>query len=258
MSFASEFRPCVIIPVYNHGSTVGDVVDACADHGLPVMLIDDGSNADTKKQLRAITRRMDNCALHTLPVNRGKGSAVAYGLKKAYEAGFSHALQIDADGQHDLEQIVIFLDQAHKVPDMLIAGQPIYDDSAPTSRKIGREITNFWVMVETISREIPDAMCGFRVYPLTACHRLLSSKRLSLRMEFDIEILVRLYWMGVRMKFLPIKIIYPEGGRSHFHLFRDNLAISRIHTILFFNMLIKFPHLILKKIKRHLKKGESR
>jgi glycosyltransferase involved in cell wall biosynthesis len=258
MNSVSKFRPCVIIPVYNHGSTVGDVVDACIHHRLPVILVDDGSNTYTKQQLQRITQKVNDCTLYTLPVNRGKGGAVSFGLKKAYEAGFSHALQIDADGQHDLEQIEIFLNQAHEMPDMLIAGQPLYDESAPTSRKIGREITNFWVMLETISRDIPDAMCGFRVYPLTACYRLLSSKRLSLRMEFDIEILVRLYWMGVRMKFLPIKIIYPEGGRSHFHMLKDNLAISRIHTILFFTMLIRFPHLLINKIKHHLKNGDRR
>jgi len=257
MSISSEFKPCAVIPVYNHGKTAENVVAACLVHRLPVILVDDGSDEETKKYLQDIIQKDTGCILFTLPFNLGKGGAVSHGLKRAYEAGYSHALQIDADGQHDLEQINIFLRQAKKTPHKLIGGRPLYDESAPRGRKIGREITNFWVMLETVSRDIPDAMCGFRVYPLAACYRLMASKRLSLRMEFDIEILVRLYWSGVQMVFIPIKIIYPEGGKSHFRMIKDNLAISRIHTILFFTMLPRLPRLLFNRIKRQVKKGDT-
>jgi acyl-CoA synthetase (AMP-forming)/AMP-acid ligase II/glycosyltransferase involved in cell wall biosynthesis len=251
MNPPSNISFCAVIPVYNHGSTTGTAVDRLVKQGLPVFLVDDGSDAATKKQLTEIVKRVPDCTLFTLPKNLGKGGAVAHGLTKAYQAGFSHALQVDADGQHDLEQIGRFIGQARKLPEALIAAKPVFDEAIPKGRKIGRKITNFWVTIETLSRDIPDAMCGFRVYPLQPCYRLLTAKRLTLRMEFDIEILVRLHWRGIRMQFLPLRVFYPTGGTSHFRMLKDNLAISRLHTILFMGMLLRFPMLLLRKIKRY-------
>ncbi|RPJ05505.1 MAG: glycosyltransferase family 2 protein [Spirochaetaceae bacterium] len=242
--------PCAIIPVYNHGPTAGAVVGSLAVRNLPVILVDDASNAETKAALARIVSETESCFLYTLPVNLGKGGAVSHGLRKAFESGFTHALQIDADGQHDLGQVDAFMKYAQLSPGTLVGGMPQYDDSVPKARLIGRGITNFWVMVETLSRDIPDAMCGFRVYPLAACNRLLTTKRLRRRMEFDIEFLVRLHWRGVRMKFIPVKVIYPEGGISHFRMFQDNIAISLMHTQLFFGMILRLPILLARKIKK--------
>ena len=251
------FKPCAVIPVYNHGRTAGRVAASLARHHLPVILVDDGSDAETKTALAAVVRDVPGCVLHTLPENTGKGGAVSHGLIKAFEAGFSHALQVDADGQHNLEPVDLFLREAGKDPDALIGGRPIYDESVPKGRKIGRGITNFWVTIETLSRDIPDAMCGFRVYPLAPCHRLLTTRRLRRRMEFDIEILVRLHWRGVRMRFLPVPVTYPPDGLSHFRMFRDNLAISLMHTRLFFGMIFRFPVIIFRRLKR-LRLGRKR
>lgn len=246
----STFKPCAVIPVYNHGKTAHAVTAELIANDLPVILVDDASNQETKTDLAAIVARHKEARLFTLPVNLGKGGAVAHGLLRAAEAGFSHALQVDADGQHDLGEILHFIEASRANPGKLIAGRPVYDESVPFARKIGRKITNFWVAVETVSRDIPDAMCGFRMYPLAPVYRLLSKKKLSERMEFDIEILVRLHWRGVRMLFFPIRVIYPEGGISHFRMIKDNFAIAGIHTLLFFGMLPRFFMIIARKIGR--------
>lgn len=243
------FNPCALIPVFNHGASAGPVVRALVNAGLAVLLVDDGSDHRTKEQLASIVEEIDNVHLFTLPVNLGKGGAVTHGLLKAHELGYSNALQVDADGQHDLSHIKDYLDLAAENPELLIAGRPVYDETAPLGRKIGRKITNFWVSIETLSRDIPDAMCGFRVYPVPACAKLLKKKKLGYRMEFDIEILVRLHWSQTRMKFIPLKVIYPSDGISHFNMLKDNIAISKMHTILFFGMIIRLPIFFLRTLR---------
>ena len=221
-----HWRACAVIPVYNHGSTARAVVESLVARNLPVILVDDGSNAQTKADLAAIVADFSQASLLTLETNQGKGGAVAAGLIHARSLAFSHALQVDADGQHDLSAIQRFIDQAQQFPGYMVCGRPEYDASVPKSRLVGRKITNFFVAVETLSRAIPDAMCGFRVYPLAETEKLFAKRKLSRRMEFDIEILVRLFWQKVPMLFLPVKVVYPEGGISHFRLIKDNLAFA--------------------------------
>ncbi len=205
-----------------------------------------------KKTKLFIEKEIDNCHLFVLDVNQGKGGAVMHGLKEAYKMGFTHALQVDADGQHDLDKIELFIGESFKAQDSLICGYPVYDESVPKSRASGRKLTTFFVSLETLSRDIVDAMCGFRVYPLNETFKLISKKRLRRRMEFDIEILVRLHWMGLKMNFYPVKVIYPENGISNFRMFYDNVAISVVHTLLVIGMIFRSPILIGRKIFKKL------
>ena len=180
--------------------------------------------------------------------NQGKGGAVMTGLKTAYQQGFSHVLQVDADGQHDIDHCQSLLQVAQKHPKQLISGQPIFDDSIPFSRRFSRHITHFWVWIETLSFSVKDSMCGFRVYPLAPCIELMNKQTLGKRMDFDIEIMVRLYWQGTTSRFLPTKVIYPEDGISHFQPLNDNLLISWMHTRLVFGMLLRSPKLLWQKL----------
>ncbi|MDR1811466.1 MAG: glycosyltransferase family 2 protein [Candidatus Fibromonas sp.] len=230
----SEIRCAALIPVYNHGKTLETVVNNVQSHGLSaVILVDDGSDAQTKEFLNALKGR-DGIILHTRAGNGGKGAAIISGFEIARQNGFSHVLQIDADAQHDTEAVPFFLKAMAKHPDGLICGMPEYDESVPKSRLHARKITNFWVMLETLSWDIPDAMCGFRIYPVEKCRDLAIRAR---RMGFDIEILVKLYRSGVKTYFYPVKVYYPKEGVSHFRMIRDNIEISFLHAYLFIGML---------------------
>ena len=246
----SELKICAVIPVYKHGETVGAVVRALSLMDIPSILVDDGNVGASKEALVAVNQDFPTSTLVSYPVNGGKGFAVCAGLKKAIELGYTHALQIDADGQHDLSNVSFFCKAAKKHPEGLIAGLPTYDGSVPKSRERGRLITNFWVMVETLSCTIPDAMCGFRMYPLENIRSVLNKGFFDYRMGFDIEVLVRLNWAGIKMYFYPVKVIYPEGGISNFRMLQDNLAISKTHTFLFFGMLIRLPRLLLRHFSK--------
>ena len=253
-------NPCVVIPVYNHGEALAGTLENLAVYDLPTIVIDDGSDEKTKAIVADLAAKTD-IELVSLPQNLGKGGAVMAGLRFADKRGFTHALQIDADGQHDLSDIDKLLDKARKQPGALISGKPQFDDTVPASRLYGRWITRFWVWIETLSLDIPDAMCGFRVYPLKSTIQLLDDRKLGLRMDFDIEVAVRLYWRGVAFVPVPTRVIYPEGGTSHFQVLQDNWRISRMHTILFFGMLLRLPILLFRKLglrKNHWSTLEER
>lgn len=239
-------KPCIIIPVYNHGETLAATLDDLASFGLATYIVDDGSNSRTKKLLDAIEADYDIARI-TLDENQGKGAAVMTGFRKAWADGYTHAIQIDADGQHDTGDLGVMIDEAWKNPDALISGDPQFDDSVPASRLYGRKVTRVWVWIETLSLRIPDAMCGFRVYPLEACVKLIDDVRIGPRMEFDIEIAVRLYWRGVPFIAIPTRVVYPEEGTSHFRMWQDNVRISWMHTRLFLGMLLRSPLLLLRK-----------
>ncbi|MBA7941669.1 glycosyltransferase family 2 protein [Citrobacter sp. RHBSTW-00271] len=245
------FSPCVLIPCYNHGAMMSGVLDRLQPFNLPCIVVDDGSDKATQDQLARLAAEYSNLTLIRLPVNAGKGAAVISGIQAAADAGFSHAVQVDADGQHAIEDIPRLLALAKEHPAALISGQPIYDDSVPRSRLYGRWVTHIWVWIETLSMQLKDSMCGFRVYPVTPTLQLAQRVTLGKRMDFDTEVMVRLYWQGNPSYFIPTRVIYPQDGLSHFDALKDNLRISLMHTRLFFGMLPRIPALLFRRSSTH-------
>jgi glycosyltransferase involved in cell wall biosynthesis len=224
-----SFRLCAVIPTYENPATIRRVVLGVREHVADVIVVNDGSGPEGTNAVAALEREKLAIAVHR-DANGGKGAAVKSGLGKAHELGFTHALQIDADGQHALGDVPAFVEQARARPEALILGQPVFDESAPKGRTIGRKITLFWTHLETGGRVIGDPMCGFRIYPVAAA---LATKTRSDAMDFDPEIAVRMVWAGVPVVNLPTRVRYigeDEGGVSHFRMFRDNVLISWMHT----------------------------
>jgi glycosyltransferase involved in cell wall biosynthesis len=240
------FTACVVIPVFNHEHAIASVVDSVRVHGLPVLLVDDGSHPACARELQRLAKLADVTLLRH-EFNRGKGAAVCTGLRAARQRGFTHAVQVDADGQHTLGDIRRFVDEARAHPGSLICGAPLFDADMPTSRRYGRALNHAVVWLETLSFDVVDSMCGFRVYPLEPTLALLDQRRLGSRMDFDIEILVRLHWRDVPMRWLPTKVSYPHDGVSHYRVFFDNVHVVGLHLRLFVEMLVRLPVLLWKK-----------
>jgi glycosyltransferase involved in cell wall biosynthesis len=247
----NTIQACVVIPVYNHEHAIVRVLNDIHQFNLPCILIDDGSDASCRAVLKNYAdENSDWVALQCLPSNQGKGEAVMAGLFLAEQLGYSHAIQIDADGQHCISDIPKFIQSAELEPDTLIAGIPIFDQSVPKARLYGRYLTHIWVWINTLSLSIKDSMCGFRIYPINSTVQLLRKTKIGSRMDFDTEILVRLYWQGLTIRQIPTAVQYPIDGVSHFQVWRDNVLISRMHAKLFFGMLIRSPRLLLQKFRR--------
>jgi glycosyltransferase involved in cell wall biosynthesis len=247
-SETDPFRPCLVIPVFDHERGLAPLLARLKPLGLHCILVDDGSGATCREALTGVqAREADWVELLRHPVNLGKGAAVQSGLRAAARRGFSHAVQVDADGQHRAEDVPRFLEAARATPQALIAGCAVFDDSVPLARRLGRCATHLWVWINTLSLAIRDGLCGFRVYPVAATLALAESVALGARMEFDAEVAVRLCWAGVPVVNLRTPVIYPSDGVSHFRLWRDNVRISRMHARLFVGMLRRLPRLLRRR-----------
>ena len=224
------FNPVIIIPCFNHADAFEKFAPMVAKTGVTVIVVDDGSVGGQAQKLQRVCSDYDFKYIRRQK-NGGKGCAMKVGFNVAYDMGFTHGLQIDADGLHSAMDITKFLSVAEKNPKCLIVGNPIYDNSAPRARRIWRKVTDFWVAIETLNLHMPDAMCGMRVYPLDETCRV-ARHLLFNRMGFDIEILVKLYWRGLRIITQSTRVIYPIGGVSNFRMLRDNFYIFLLHTYL--------------------------
>ena len=222
----SALRIAGLIPTLNNPRTIAQVV-AGVRRVLPdVLVVDDGGGEEARAELQQLATRGEATVLRR-ERNGGKGAAVSSGLQALADAGFTHALQIDADLQHDTGDVARFVALARQHPRALILGAPRFDGSAPAGRRLGRRITNAWTHIETLGRVIADPMCGFRVYPIAAT---LAAGVRARAMDFDPEVAVTLAWRGCPVINVPTEVRYHRGGVSHFRLLKDNLLISWMHT----------------------------
>lgn len=240
---------CIVIPFYNHAGAIEHVVSALKPLGLHCLIVDDGSDAEAQQVLSKIAMRESWVDVVRLARNGGKGAAVMAGCDAAQACGFTHALQIDADGQHDAADAGRLLELAARNPEAMIGGAAVYDSTVPRSRRYGRYLTHACVWMNTLSLEIRDSMCGFRVYPLAATCDVWRRHRIGRRMDFDIEIMVRLHWSGVRIIAFPTRVTYPRDGVSHFNLVKDNVFITGMHVRLLFGMLWRLPALLSRRLR---------
>jgi glycosyltransferase involved in cell wall biosynthesis len=242
------FRPAVVIPVYNHDIYLPTLVGEIMKMDLPCILVDDGSS----RQCAAVIDTLQSQYATGVQVvrhaaNQGKGAAVLSGFKFALEQGYTHGLQIDADGQHTVSDTAIMLRLARENPHAMVTGQPIFDETVPLNRLYLRYLTHYMVSINTLTFQLRDAMCGFRVYPLATTLALDSRVHFGRRMDFDIDAMVRLDWEGVPIVLYKTRVRYPIDGVSHFRLLSDNARITVLHTKLFFGMLRRFPVLLLRR-----------
>ena len=217
-------RICMVIPVFNHALTVQRVVRGARVQG-PVIVVNDGSTDDTP----ALLAQEPGLTVVTLEANRGKAAALKAGFVRARELGFSHAITLDADGQHPTDAIPAFAAACQRQPDAFIVGVRDWEKAgAPFARWSTNALSNFWFTVETGLR-LTDTQCGYRCYPLEATGRLRVK---SERYAYELEVLVRAAWAGVPLVPLPVEADYaaPTSRLSHFHPLRDFAAISWLHS----------------------------
>lgn len=242
------FRAAVVIPVYNHDLYLPTLVAKLVGMDLPVILVDDGSSAGCAAVIDSlVVKHPQHVQLLRLTTNQGKGTAVMRGIHLAQDLGYTHAVQIDADGQHTVEDTPALLDIARANPHALVTGQPIFDESIPKVRLYFRYLTHYMVSINTLNFRMVDAMCGFRVYPVYESLELEKVAHIGRRMDFDIEILVRLDWAGVPILTRKTAVRYPLDGVSHFRLWSDNARITGMHIRLLFGMLWRSPRLLFRK-----------
>jgi uncharacterized protein (DUF2062 family) len=221
---SADPRICVVIPVYNHALTLGQVI-AGARAFLPVIAVNDGSTDDTASVLAKETETM----VVTLTPNQGKAAALRAGFARARELGYTHAITIDADGQHPTAAIPAFVEACRRQPEAFIIGvRELKPAGAPLARRLTNALSTFWFKVET-GVPLTDTQCGYRCYPLEAT-RLLPVK--YGRYAYELEVMVLAAWAGIPLVPVPFEVDYaaPTSRMSHFNPLRDFTHISRLHS----------------------------
>jgi glycosyltransferase involved in cell wall biosynthesis len=230
----------VIVPSFNSGALLAQTAVAVLECWRPVWIVLDGSTDSSVADARELERQCSGLRLFRLKQNRGKGGATLVAMKAALEAGYSHALLFDADGQHPADEVVRFMQTSIEHPEAMILGVPIFGPDAPAERVKGRRVGNWFANLETLWGGVQDSLFGFRVYPLRPAVRIMESIKTARRFDFDTELAVRLFWAGVRPINQRVPVHYPPrtaGGVSHFKYFRDNLLLAGTHTRLCLLML---------------------
>jgi len=242
-----SYKPLVLIPSYNSGVLLEFTVrSALAETSRPVWVVIDGSNDGSERAVLELAEKKECLKVIVKPVNEGKGAAVWRGLLAASEAGFTHVLVMDADGQHPADHIERFLTHAEVRPEAMVLGQPVFDEDVPLERLYGRQLSVWLVRLEVMSRAIGDPLFGFRVYPVEALLRVMARPGRARRYDFDPEVAVRLNWMGVPSVRVDAPVRYvdrAEGGVSHFHYLRDNARYVGLHT----RLLLEAPFRLIAK-----------
>ncbi|HEY2190090.1 MAG TPA: glycosyltransferase family 2 protein [Caldimonas sp.] len=241
----------VVIPSYDTGLVVYDTVRAARAAWAPVWVVVDGSRDGTAEGLLAMAAVDPGLRVDVLARNSGKGAAVLHALEAARGAGFTHALTMDADGQHPAALIARFMAESAADPGAMILGRPVFDASAPLLRVRGRRISNAWTNLETLGAGIADSLCGFRVYPIAPLVDVMRGQAWMRRFDFDTEAVVRLAWRGVRPINVdaPVRYLRPEdGGVSHFRYGRDNALLTWMHLRLLVGFAVRLPVLVAHRL----------
>ncbi len=245
----------VLIPSYNAGRVLAATVSAARARWSPVWVVIDGSTDDSAATMAAMARDDDGIRVLVLPRNCGKGAAVLRGLLAARDAGFTHALTMDSDGQHPAGRIADFMRASQSAPDAMILGKPVFAADAPALRVKGRRVSNWWAQLETLRFDdrqgIGDSLFGFRVYPIAPLIAIMQRTRWMRRFDFDPEAVVRLAWRGVPPVNVDAEVRYlaaDEGGVSHFRYGRDNCLLSWMHLRLMTGFIVRLPLLIARRL----------
>lgn len=233
---------CIIIPTFNNAGTVRDVAKKSLKVA-PVIVVDDGCTDDTEEQLNSL-----NIEVVRHASNKGKGAALKSGFKKALELGFTHAVSIDADGQHYPSDIPAMIRKSRENIDAVVIGvRDMATENVPVKSTIGRRFSNYWLRNAT-GVEPGDSQSGFRVYPLKHVSKVFCWTR---GFPYECEVLIRLMWAGVPLRRVQIDVYYPPADErvSHFNPLWDNIRFTLLYIYMNFrHLLVPLPH---RKLVKH-------
>lgn len=218
---------CVIIPTYNNAGTLQKVIIDVLKYTSHVIIVNDGSTDETTN----ILEQFPSINKISYSKNIGKGWALRKGFEAAIESGYKYAITIDSDGQHFAADLPAFAKKLEiDGPAIIMGARNMNQDSVPGKSSFGHKFSNFWFKVET-GIKCPDTQTGYRLYPLLLMKKM---KFFTRKFEFEIEVLVRSAWKGIRIDWIPVQVYYAAGDErvTHFRPFKDFFRISILNTIL--------------------------
>ena len=226
----------IVIPLYNHGTTVASVVSAALETGYPVLVVDDGSSDRGLETVQDLP-----CFTLQLTKNSGKGVAIKAGAQYAAQYGYMAIATVDADGQHNPTEVPHLVEEAEQGtwPAIIIGAREMIQDTVPQSSHFGKAFSNFWVRLEC-GHDLADTQSGMRLYPVAEMLALDLSHSCY---DFEIEVLVKSIWRGLDARSVPVSVHYPTADErvSHFKAGLDNWRLTKLHTKLVCRRLLPLP-----------------
>lgn len=240
---------CVIIPVYNSENHIAAVIRDVLQYTENIIVVDDGSTDNTAEEVK----RFDIVMFVGYDKNRGKGYAIKKGFDLALTEGFTHAITLDADGQHKAKDIQALVEKAIDNHSAMIVGSRRFDNpNMPQGNRFANKFSNFWFKVQT-GVTLPDTQTGFRLYPIYKMKRMTL---LTNRYEAELELLVRCAWRNIKLIPQAIDVYYPPFNErlSHFRKGKDFFRISLLNTILcVMAILYGYPSMFSRKLWAKIK-----
>lgn len=219
-----QMKVCTVMPTYNNGGTLRDMVERVLAYCADVIVVNDGCTDNSAAVLASFGNAI---TVVDYDKNRGKGYALKQGFKKAKQLGFDYALTIDSDGQHFPEDIPLFVSALEQNKKALIVGsRNLNQENMPGGNTFANKFSNFWFKVQT-GIDLPDTQTGFRLYLLQRLPKIFSS-----RYEAELALLVFSAWRGIDLIPVKINVLYPEDRVTHFRPFWDFFRISILNTLL--------------------------
>ncbi len=235
---------CALIPVYNNTNTVADIVKRCRSVIEPdILVVADGPTDGSEKQAYDA-----GAEVLFLKENQGKGQAIRHGLNEALEKGYTHAIVLDADGQHLPEEIPKLVNAIWDFPERLWVGvRHMSQQNLPKLSRKGRSISNFWATLNgwQLCR---DAQSGFRAYPIEETLALGCKES---GFPFEMEVLIKASWAGMKIGHIDIDVFYPKNQEdriSHFDPRLDNWRFTWLSFRMFWGMIARIPLLLSRRI----------
>lgn len=216
----------LLIPAYNEAKTIQQLVNRCSQYSQQIIIVDDGSTDHTSTILKN-----SSAMIISHEHNQGKGAALLTGFQKAIEKNYRGVIVLDADGQHDPDDLPRFFDIIHHCADTFIIGARwIAKKRAPKIRLLANKLSDFFISCAARKR-LHDTQSGYRYYPASFLKKYIQTSAGLNRFAFEADILVAAVRERLPVCYVPIVSCYPDDARaSHYHPSKDTWAIAKAIT----------------------------
>lgn len=216
----------LLIPAYNEEKHIKKVIQNCLPYQLDIIVIDDGS-IDKTAQVVENLQKTNKYPLFFLkhPKNKGKGAALDTGFKYALAKKYQGVITLDADDQHDPQEIRKFLEMVEKEKPDLIIGSRFQNTQGMPFIRLGTNYVTSWIISKIAGRKIEDVQSGFRYIS----DKVIKNIELKTKdFETEPELILKAAWLGYKIKNIPISTIYYEGFVSEVNKITDTAKFFRL------------------------------
>ena len=236
MHSQQEPKIIIVIPVYNHSTTLPGIVNGALAVHNDVMVVDDGSTDKSTDTLAGL-----NIHLIHHEKNLGKGAAIKTAALAARKLGMTHIVTIDANGRYHPADFHLFAGALKENTNSIIVGRRnLKKGEVPGLYRFRRRLANFWFQLQT-GKSLSDVRCTFRAYPLSVLENLTLRTR---RNSFEVEVLAKAAWAGVNLYEVNISTYFhrPEKQKFNYNFFMDNLRVTLFNFHLTMRSIVPWPH----------------